>query len=78
MGLKDRGALREGFRADINVVDLDGLSESMPEMVSDFPGGTSRFVQRARGYAATLVNGRVILEDDSHTGARAGMVLRSH
>ena len=77
LGLKDRGALREGFRADINVVDLDGLSESMPEMVSDFPGGTSRFVQRARGYAATLVNGRVILEDDSHTGDRAGMVLRS-
>ena len=76
LGIKDRGLLREGFRADINVIDLDSLSESMPEMVSDFPGGTSRFIQRARGYAATLVNGKVILEDDSHTGVRAGTVLR--
>ena len=76
LGLKDRGLLREGFRADINVIDLDSLSESMPEMVSDFPGGTSRFIQRASGYAATLVNGKVILEDDSHTGVRAGTVLR--
>ena len=50
----------------------------MPEMVSDFPGGTSRFIQRAEGYVATLVNGEAILEDDVHTGVRAGMVLRSH
>ena len=78
LGLRDRGVLREGFRADINVIDLDNLSERMPEMVSDFPGGTSRFIQRAEGYVATLVNGEAILEDDVHTGVRAGMVLRSH
>ena len=78
LGLKDRGVIRDGFRADINVIDLDRLSERMPEMVSDFPGGTSRFIQRAEGYVATLVNGEVILEDDVHTGVRAGKVLRSH
>ena len=77
LGLKDRGVIRDGFRADINVIDLDRLSERMPEMVSDFPGGTSRFIQRAEGYVATLANGEVILEDDVHTGVRAGKVLRS-
>ena len=77
MGLKDRGVIREGYRADINVIDIDRLSEAMPEIAYDFPGGAPRFIQRARGYTATLCNGRLILENDEHTGTRAGMVLRS-
>ena len=48
----------------------------MPEMVHDFPGGAARFIQRARGYRATLCNGQVILENDEHTGVRGGEVLR--
>ena len=47
-------------------------------MVPDFVGGESRFIQRAEGYVATLANGEVILQDDVHTGARAGVVKRSH
>jgi len=49
----------------------------MPEYVHDFPGGAGRFVQRARGYRATVCNGQVILENDEHVGTRAGRVLRS-
>jgi len=76
IGLGDRGRIEVGMRADINVIDLDRVSECMPEFVHDFPGGAGRFVQRARGYRATLCNGEVILEDDEHTGARGGQVLR--
>ena len=65
------------MRADINVIDLDRLGERMPEMVHDFPGGASRFIQRANGYKATLCNGQVILEDDAHTGVRPGAVIRN-
>jgi N-acyl-D-amino-acid deacylase len=77
MGLTDRGTLEVGRKADLNVIDLARVSERMPEFVRDFPNGAGRFVQRARGYRATLCNGAVVLEHDEHTGARGGRVLRS-
>ena len=77
LGSKDRGVLAEGWKADVNVIDLDRVSERMPEFVHDFPGGAGRFVQRARGYRATLCNGEIILEHDEHVGVRGGRVLRS-
>ena len=76
IGLKDRGSLAPGMRADINVVDLANLSERMPEIAHDFPNGAPRFIQKALGYRATVCNGAVILENDELTGARAGQVLR--
>ncbi len=77
LGLTDRGVLAAGMRADINVIDLGRLSERMPQMVNDFPGGAKRFIQRAAGYKATICNGVVTLRDDEHTGARAGQILRA-
>ena len=65
------------MRADINVLDPARVEERQPSVVRDFPHGKSRLVQRAVGYQATLVNGRVMLRDDEHTGARSGRVLRS-
>lgn len=76
IGLQDRGTLEQGKKADINVIRLDELSERMPEIVHDFPGGSPRFIQKARGYRATVCNGAVILENDELTGNRAGTVLR--
>ncbi|MCA3749775.1 MAG: amidohydrolase family protein [Phenylobacterium sp.] len=76
LGLTDRGVLAPGQRADINVIDLAELRSLQPQIVNDFPGGAPRYVQRARGYRATIVNGGVNIEDDRHTGERAGQVLR--
>ena len=77
IGMDDRGTLAAGKRADVNVVDLARVSECMPEFVNDFPGGAGRFIQRARGYRATLCNGEIFLENDEHTGARGGRVVRN-
>jgi N-acyl-D-aspartate/D-glutamate deacylase len=77
VGLSDRGILAPGMRADVNVIDHERLHERMPQMVHDFPGGANRFIQRASGYKATICNGQIILEDDEHTGARAGEVIRN-
>ena len=77
LDLKDRGTLAPGMRADINVLDPARVEERQPSVVRDFPHGKSRLIQRAVGYKATLVNGRVMLRDDEHTGARSGRVLRS-
>ena len=76
LGLKDRGTLASGKKADLNVIDIDRLEERQPYMVHDFPGGAARFQQRAQGYKATVCNGQVTLRDDEHTDVRAGQVLR--
>ena len=76
-GVKDRGVLRPGAFADVNVIDLEGMRLPQPEYVHDFPGGAGRYVQRATGYTATIVNGSVFMEDGEHTGELAGRLLRS-
>lgn len=77
MGLTDRGILEVGAKADINVIDIERLTECHPEFVYDFPNGAGRFIQRAVGYRATICNGRVVVENDELTGTQAGCVLRS-
>ncbi len=76
-GLADRGIVRVGAFADLNVIDLDALRVFAPEYVQDFPAGASRYLQRGAGYRHTLVNGRPFMENGEHTGAFAGAVLRS-
>jgi N-acyl-D-amino-acid deacylase len=77
VGYRDRGVLREGAVADVNVIDLEGMWLPIPEIVEDFPGGAPRFVQRARGIDHTVVNGVPFLDHGEHTGALAGRLLRS-
>lgn len=77
IGLKDRGSLEVGNKADLNVIQLAQLSERMPEIVYDLPGQAPRFIQKARGYRATICNGKVVLENDRLTGVKAGGVLRA-
>jgi N-acyl-D-aspartate/D-glutamate deacylase len=77
-GMTDRGELRPGQRADINLIDLDSLSVSRPEMTFDLPAGARRLVQRAQGYVSTLVAGEVVAQDGEDTGARPGRVMRAH
>ena len=76
LGMNDRGTLREGLRADVNVFDVSKVAERQPELVHDFPGGAPRYIQKSFGYKNTIVNGQVSLEDGEHTGVRAGTVLR--
>ena len=64
------------MRADVNVFDPNTVAERQPELVHDFPGGAPRYIQKAMGYKATLVNGQVSVSEGEHTGVRAGNVLR--
>lgn len=76
IGAFDRGTVRPGLRADVNVIDLDRLQEHAPTWVNDLPRGAGRFTQSASGYRATFCNGALIAERDAPTGIRAGKVLR--
>jgi N-acyl-D-aspartate/D-glutamate deacylase len=75
-GLHDRGLLREGLAADVIVFDPDRVAPLMPEVVNDLPAGARRLRQKAAGFAASIVNGQVVLRDGEPTGARPGRVLR--
>ena len=77
LGLQDRGTIAIGKRADLNVIDMSTLAERQPYIAHDFPGGAPRYLQRARGYQATVCNGQVVLRDDEHTGVCSGEVLRN-
>ena len=76
VGLHDRGVLAPGMKADANVIDFDGLRLRAPEIVYDLPAGGKRFVQRADGYEATIVSGRVAFRDGESTGQLGGRLVR--
>ena len=76
LGLKDRGSVREGWIADLNVIDYDNLETGYPYYVHDFPHNGGRYIVESQGYQATLVGGQVIVENGRHTGARPGRVIR--
>jgi N-acyl-D-aspartate/D-glutamate deacylase len=75
-GLTDRGAIREGFFADLVLIDLDRLGKGETWLAHDFPANSERFVVDSTGYVATIVNGTVVLEENKHTGALPGHVLQ--
>lgn len=76
VGLKDRGLLQPGYRADLNVIDFDGLTLHTPHIVHDLPAGGRRLMQHADGYEATLVAGQVIQRHGDATGAKPGRLVR--
>jgi N-acyl-D-aspartate/D-glutamate deacylase len=76
VGLSDRGLLKPGLRADLNVIDFDALALSAPEVRYDLPAGGRRLMQRARGYVATVVAGQVTYRDGAPTAALPGRLIR--
>ena len=75
-GLKDRGTLQVGMRADLNVIDMAALSVAMPVSHFDLPAGGARLLQKISGYEATLLNGVITRRRDQDTGARPGRLVR--
>jgi N-acyl-D-aspartate/D-glutamate deacylase len=76
LGLHDRGLIKPGYRADLNVIDYGRLELCAPEVRYDLPAGGRRLMQRARGYNATLVRGQVTYRDGEPTGALPGRLVR--
>ena len=76
-GFADRGLLRAGMAADINVFDPDTVGPAVPSLVADLPAGGLRLEQRSEGFAATLVNGAITILDGQPTGATPGRLVRT-
>jgi N-acyl-D-aspartate/D-glutamate deacylase len=75
-GLRGRGMLREGNYADVIVFDPNRVTPQLPVLAHDLPAGARRLKQKCDGMLATVVNGRVVLKNNEHTGALPGKLLR--
>jgi N-acyl-D-aspartate/D-glutamate deacylase len=76
VGLNDRGVLKPGYKADLNLIDFEKLKLKAPSIVRDLPAGGRRLSQQAEGYKATIVSGVVTYLDGQATGAYPGRLVR--
>ncbi len=76
-GFHDRGLVKPGLKADLNLIDFARLGFDAPRMVHDLPGGGPRLNQKGRGYVATIVNGETVQAEGVDTGCRPGRLVRS-
>jgi N-acyl-D-aspartate/D-glutamate deacylase len=76
VGLRDRGVLAPGYKADINVIDFEALAPTTPRMVYDLPAGGRRLLQPATGYVHTIVSGTAVRSGGEPTGEVPGRLVR--
>jgi N-acyl-D-aspartate/D-glutamate deacylase len=76
VGWHDRGVIAPGYKADLNVIDLDRLQVRRPHIVHDLPAGGRRLLQEADGYDYTICSGQVTFEQGKATGALPGRLVR--
>ena len=76
IGLQDRGVLKVGKKADLNIIDFSKLKIKKPEVLYDLPAGGRRMVQRIEGYDATIVSGEVVAKMGVPTEALPGRLVR--
>ena len=77
MGLTDRGLIKEGMLADINIIDFDNLQLYAPELVSDLPAGGKRLIQNVDGYDATIKSGVITYNKGVATKKLPGRLIRN-
>jgi N-acyl-D-amino-acid deacylase len=66
MGVKDRGVLARGKKADLVLFDAATIEDRATyENPNQYPVGIK----------AVVVNGKIVVEDDDHTGELPGRVL---
>ena len=75
-GLRDRGLIKPGYKADLNVIDMGRLHLYAPHATYDLPAGGRRLSQKADGYEATIVSGVVTYREGVSTGALPGRLQR--
>jgi N-acyl-D-amino-acid deacylase len=75
-GMHDRGQLRPGMLADLNLIDMAAIKLGAPWMAFDLPAGGKRLLQKAVGYRMTIKRGEITFRDGSMTGALPGVLVR--
>ena len=76
LGFLDRGVLKPGYKADVNVIDHARLRLHAPHATHDLPTGGMRLSQQADGYVATILSGEVTFRNGKSTGKLPGKLVR--
>jgi len=76
-GFVDRGLLRQGCIADLNIFDPETIAPQIPTIEHDLPTGARRLKQKSSGIMATVIAGKVAFRDGEHTGVLGGKLLRA-
>lgn len=76
VGLLDRGIIKPGYKADLNVIDLNRLHLHAPRTKHDLPAAGRRISQKADGYEATIVSGQITYRNGQPTDALPGRLVR--
>jgi N-acyl-D-aspartate/D-glutamate deacylase len=67
MGFKDRGWIKQGYTADINVIDMDNIN---------IKATVSNPHQYCEGIQYMIMNGKLVIEEGRWNGTLAGKVLK--
>jgi N-acyl-D-aspartate/D-glutamate deacylase len=76
-GLNDRGTLKVGMRADLNIIDMEKVNIKAPYWANDLPTNAGRWLQDTQGYNTTVLRGVVTFQNDQHTGVLPGRLVRN-
>lgn len=68
LGLKKRGIVREGFKADLVILD--------PNQIADLATFENPY-QYPRGIKYVLVNGKIVISQEKHTNVLAGEIIKN-
>ena len=75
-GLYDRGKIKKGFKADINILDWKNVGAGHPYIVNDLPAGGKRLMQETTGFEYTIVSGNITYIKGKPTGNLPGTLVR--
>jgi N-acyl-D-amino-acid deacylase len=78
VGLSDRGLVRKGYKADLNIIDLEKIRLHSPHVRRDLPANGRRLAQKADGYDATIVSGQLVRRNGVPTGNLPGRLVRGN